>query len=134
MYPNGLPEVFSRSVNAGVAAGNKQYIFGRGRFKSVDPAEVRAEVRLTNNRLIFRSTVPLPSGRQVDPYYVWNKIVVAYTESKLTKEYDKLVAISAVAKRIRLMTQDDYLAGLVSSSNATDSSLLRFLSLPKSFP
>lgn len=53
-----------------------------------------------------------PSGKLIDPYYVWNKVLIAYARSALTNEGDKLVAISAVAKLIQTMAKDEYLAGM----------------------
>lgn len=42
----------------------------------------------------------------------WGEIVTAYTRCNLTFPSDKLVAISAIARRMRSTTQDQYIAGL----------------------
>lgn len=45
-------------------------------------------------------------------YSAWHEIVVAYSISDLTKPEDKFLAISGVAKEIKRMSGDRYLAGL----------------------
>jgi hypothetical protein len=48
-----------------------------------------------------------------DHFMMWNKVVAAYSECLLTKESDKLVAISGVAKDlVSLGGPRDYVAGL----------------------
>lgn len=44
--------------------------------------------------------------------YLWGKIVRPYTCSDLTKIDDKLIALSGVAKMVKQMLEDRYLAGL----------------------
>jgi hypothetical protein len=45
-------------------------------------------------------------------YWVWRKILRVYTICKLTYSQDKAMAISAVAKRMAVILQDEYVAGL----------------------
>lgn len=45
-------------------------------------------------------------------YHVWSDIVRLYSGTQLTKEADRLVAISGLAKRMRSILSDKYLAGL----------------------
>ena len=112
MFPNGAPPNLAQSDSAGFAPGTHEYGFKRLHFKNLDPASVRSEVHIKKTPWTFSLTPPLPSGPMIDPYYVWNKIVLTYTKCALTKEKDRLVAISAVAKQIQSMTKDEYLAGL----------------------
>jgi hypothetical protein len=81
-------------------------------FKNIDPTSVRSEVQVRKTPWTFSVIPNLPSGSHVDPYYVWNKLVIAYTRCGLTVATDKLVAISAVAKQVQEMKNDTYLAGL----------------------
>ncbi|CAG9989394.1 unnamed protein product [Clonostachys byssicola] len=59
----------------------------------------------------------LTSRREYDPathvgYDVWGRIIEIYSGTQLTKEADRLVAISGLAKRMRFILKDEYLAGL----------------------
>ncbi|KAK1711538.1 heterokaryon incompatibility protein [Colletotrichum acutatum] len=45
-------------------------------------------------------------------YQYWCNIVNAYTRAKLTFPVDKLIALSAVAKTVRELLQDSYVAGM----------------------
>jgi hypothetical protein len=47
-----------------------------------------------------------------DRYRIWKTIVLSYTTSNLTKEDDKLIALSGVAQQLQLHLDDEYLAGL----------------------
>jgi hypothetical protein len=49
---------------------------------------------------------------QLRCYDLWSNIVVAYTKCHLSHSTDKLVAISGLAKEIRQLANDEYLAGL----------------------
>lgn len=50
-------------------------------------------------------------SRLVDAFKVWALTVSAYTSGRLTKEDDKLVAISAIAREVQPLMQCRYLAG-----------------------
>jgi hypothetical protein len=57
------------------------------------------------------------NGRQVDRdtacYQVWNAIVRAYSETLITVPSDKLIALSGIAKRMKLsLNGDAYVAGM----------------------
>ncbi|VUC24993.1 unnamed protein product [Clonostachys rosea] len=59
----------------------------------------------------------LTTWRKYDPanhvgYDVWGRIIRLYGGTQLTKEADRLVAISGLAKRMRSILDDEYLAGL----------------------
>jgi hypothetical protein len=90
----------------------REYGFKKLRFKNLDPAEVRAEVQAVTSPWNIALIGPPPSGPLVDHYYVWNKVLLAYTRCSLTHDEDKLIAISAIAKQIQLLAKDTYLAGL----------------------
>ena len=45
-------------------------------------------------------------------YNLWTEIVEQYTRARLTKERDKLIAISAIAREMQPLMQSRYLAGL----------------------
>jgi hypothetical protein len=112
MFPNGAPQVLCRPYYEVEPPGATGYGFKRLNFKNLDPASVRSEVFIKKTPFKFSSIPELPSGPLIDPYYVWNKVLLAYTRGALTKQSDKLVAISAVAKQIQGMTKDRYLAGM----------------------
>lgn len=50
-----------------------------------------------------------------DGSYLWQELVKRYTRCGLTKQSDKLVAISGVARRMALITGDQYVVGLRAS-------------------
>ncbi|CAH0056199.1 unnamed protein product [Clonostachys solani] len=87
MYPDGLPGVLENLSS---------------RVKLIDPDAYRQW---------------LSTWRKYDPtrhvaYDVWARIVRLYSGTQLTKEADRLVAISGLAKRMRSILNDEYLAGL----------------------
>ncbi|MCJ1418445.1 hypothetical protein MMC32_004793 [Xylographa parallela] len=45
-------------------------------------------------------------------YKLWGRIVYAYTSGALSRESDKLIAISGIAARMREVVDDEYLAGM----------------------
>ena len=112
MYPNGVPDAISQPDFKGFVASSQQFGFNKVRFKNLDPTAVRAEVEVVKIPWTFTLIGPPPSGPLIDPYYVWNKILLAYTRCALSHDTDKLVAISAAAKQIESMAKDVYLAGL----------------------
>ncbi|KAK6836297.1 heterokaryon incompatibility protein [Apiospora arundinis] len=82
IYPNGLP----------------LEIFGpRGRIKTLAPNYL---VGVQNN------------GGNLAVYEAWARIVQAYTACDLTFPSDKLVAISGIAKMVRSILNDEYVAGM----------------------
>jgi len=54
-------------------------------------------------------TIPHSPG---DLYEYWGRVVRSFTLSRLTKEKDKLPAISGLARRLAPVLSDDYVAGL----------------------
>lgn len=112
MYPTGAPSSLTQSNRKGAVTGGEEYGFKSLHFKNLDPSSVRSEVQVVKTPWTYSFIPPLPSGEQIDPYYVWNKIVIAYARCGITFDIDKLVAISAIAKQIQLMAKDVYLAGL----------------------
>ncbi|KAK8859801.1 heterokaryon incompatibility protein-domain-containing protein [Apiospora arundinis] len=82
IYPNGLP----------------LEIFGpRGRIKTLAPNYL---LGVQNN------------GGNLAVYEAWARIVQAYTACDLTFPSDKLVAISGIAKMVRSILNDEYVAGM----------------------
>jgi hypothetical protein len=67
------------------------------------------------NRLMLnlaKVETELISNRIIDAYAVWIMAIRLYTRCHLTEERDKLVAVSAIAREIQPIIQDEYLAGL----------------------
>lgn len=58
----------------------------------------------------------IPTHLHERSYKLWNDIVEDYTRASLTKERDKLVAISAIAREMQPLMQSRYLAGLWESN------------------
>ena len=60
------------------------------------------------------------SSPNLHAYHLWNKIVTLYTAGDLTVASNKLVALSGLAKKMQIMLQDEYLAGLWKGTLASD--------------
>ena len=54
----------------------------------------------------------IPDHLQERSYWLWYTIVGIYTTANLTKESDKLIAVSAIAREVQPLMQSRYLAGL----------------------
>lgn len=98
MYPVGAPSSFTQSNLKGGVTGGSEYGFKSLNLKNLDSESLRAEVQIVKTPWTYSFIAPFPSGPQIDPYYVWNKIVLTYTRCGITYNSDKLVAISAIAK------------------------------------
>ncbi len=48
----------------------------------------------------------------MDGYAYWNGIIDVYTRSSLTRQEDKLIALSGIAQEMSILLNDEYLAGL----------------------
>lgn len=51
-------------------------------------------------------------GLNLNIYEYWDGVVDLYSRSNLTREEDKLIALSGISKEIGLILEDEYLAGL----------------------
>lgn len=58
-----------------------------------------------------RGQMELYSGGGISPFF-WHTILSRYTACNLTKNSEKLIALSGVAKEFRAASGDTYLAGL----------------------
>jgi hypothetical protein len=58
------------------------------------------------------SNLPDGNNQDLDTYEVWNKIIKIFTSSSITKSSDKLAALSGIAKRVKDIRKDEYVAGL----------------------
>ena len=54
----------------------------------------------------------LSAPQDPDPTETWFRLIVAYTSCNLTKESDKLPALSGLASRLHELTGDHYIAGM----------------------
>lgn len=88
-YPQMLPEIILRN-NLG------------SKFKRLNPKALGAYVT--------------PTGDQLDGprfyYHVWNSIIKEYSETRLTKGTDKMIALSGIAKYFASVMDDTYVAGM----------------------
>ncbi|KXH30209.1 hypothetical protein CSAL01_05039 [Colletotrichum salicis] len=75
----------------------------------IDLSRFPSRIKGFSNNLI--GLKPRDHG-EVSKYQYWCNIVNAYTELKLTFPSDKLVALSAVAKTVRELLEDRYVAGI----------------------
>ncbi|CAH0045699.1 unnamed protein product [Clonostachys solani] len=91
MYPDGIPTIF---VNFDT------------QVKIMDP---EAYLKWVNSwrQLHFKPTIDVG-------YAIWKRLVHLYSQTRVTKASDKLIAISGLANRMRAVMQNDekYLAGL----------------------
>ena len=87
-YPQGLPQSLEQTLHTN--------------FKSLNPAHY-----LTKNA---------KEGIEMDmttaAYKVWDTIIWAYSKTSLTVSSDKLIALSGIAKHMRSITNDEYVAGM----------------------
>jgi hypothetical protein len=91
MFPNGIPYAIKGSWR-----------------KSLLPDEQRNRLMLN----LAKVETEVISKRIIDAYSVWIMTIRSYTRCQLTKERDKLVAVSAIAREIQPIIQDEYIAGL----------------------
>jgi len=78
------------------------------------PDGIPSSLNLSRN-MNFKDWLPKPSTgstQSTEGYQKWEDIVSAYTTCKLTFPSDKLPAISSIAKILRPILQDQYVAGL----------------------
>lgn len=80
-------------------------LYGTG-FKGMDPHIDGKKLQLVAQ---VENCDPDPT---LNAYYLWGKIVQAYSYGGLTKPEDKLMALSGLAKKLQHMVDDEYLAGL----------------------
>ena len=58
------------------------------------------------------SRLPSSQHSKHPAYFTWPRVIFAYTKSQISYPSDKLVAVSAVAKVMRSILADDYVAGM----------------------
>jgi hypothetical protein len=107
-FPGGLPE-YPDPLTFIVRTGLK-------RMKPV----VRQAIHHARNNM--------SDGSAMDGYAYWNGIIDVYTRSSLTRQEDKLIALSGIAQEMSILLNDEYLAGLW--KNNLPSQLLWFVSKP----
>ncbi|KAF7555262.1 hypothetical protein G7Z17_g2315 [Cylindrodendrum hubeiense] len=79
--------------------------------KSLDPTTYEARRLRMNRPPRFKWDPPL-EGKLGLTYELWADIVTRYTSCSTTKEADKLVAISGLARQLSETLNDEYIAGL----------------------
>jgi hypothetical protein len=94
MFPEGLPPQLNSSEG----------------LKSLDPMTTGARLLKTSKHALEH--IKAMSDPILDSFFIWNRILSAYMECSLTRDEDRLVAISAIAKSIQPLVNDTYLAGL----------------------
>lgn len=92
-FPDGVPD---------------DLIFEEPRFKGQRPAIDGTRLRCFSAEWYGL----LGADTELNAYDIWCNVLQTYTRSNLTKEEDKLVAISGVAKDMQQLLNDEYLAGL----------------------
>ena len=88
-YPKGLPPVLSLQAKA--------------RFKSLDPSTDGKRLRKRGAH---------DSQDRFFAHQLWPRIVETYTQCMLSFPGDKLIALSGIAKLMRSIIQDEYVAGM----------------------
>lgn len=91
-FPGGLPE-----------SPDPMTFVRRTGLKRIKPA-VRPDIQSVDNHQISESTF---NGSMY-----WDGIVDIYTRSALTRQEDKIIALSGIAKEMSFLFDDQYLAGL----------------------
>lgn len=91
-FPSGLPE----------SEDPRTFIVRTG-LKRLDSA-IRHVVRNARNKMSL--------DPRLDGYAYWDGIVDVYTRCSLTRQSDKLIALSGIAKEMSTLLHDKYLAGL----------------------
>lgn len=94
MFPEGIAPLFNHR-NKGL--------------KCLDPTTTGKEIRMAT---IIPKHIRDTSDPVLDSYLIWTRILTSYMECSLTKEEDKLVAISAITKSIQSLVNHTYIAGL----------------------
>ena len=99
--------------NTGQLVPDTQHLFG----PSVEKIDWRPNIQLVQGSLDFEALLTGQGGSQKieslqDFHRIWAKLVRQYTQCKLTKPNDKLVALSGLAQRIKEETGFTYHAGL----------------------
>jgi hypothetical protein len=99
MFTDGVPSSFLRGA-----------FFGIG-YKHLDPASDGAKIRLSESGG-FEQDHSWPLDPSTDAFYLWSSVLSEYTNCLLTKNSDKLIAISAIARQFQPILNDEYVAGL----------------------
>jgi hypothetical protein len=99
MYPDGVPGTFLRGA-----------YFGTG-FKHLDPASDGTKIRQSESGGLGQD-YSWPLDPSTDAFYIWSGLLSEYTNCLLTKNSDKLIAVSAIARFFQPTLNDEYVAGL----------------------
>lgn len=89
LFPKALPQNLTRTVYTG--------------FK------IREADALNKKQLAVRSPYYEP---ELAYYRLWGNLIGVYSEAKLTKPIDKLLAVSGLAKHFSTLLQDEYVVGM----------------------
>ncbi|KAG4430835.1 hypothetical protein IFR05_013691 [Cadophora sp. M221] len=104
LFPNGPPTRLLRNQHHNFDVGYKHL--------AVD----LASDELLQNKMAAVALTPNSQGHSdqiiKEGLAIWGRVIEVYTTCKLTQDTDKLVAISAVAKKISPLCRSSYLAGL----------------------
>ena len=118
-YPGGLPELLKNHLSGfklGPEAAASLGYTGQANATTSDTSSCYGgEVATTTSDTssCYGSEVATPTS-DTSSYYrgTWDSMLMQYSVTSLTKEEDKLIAISGIAKRMQGLLNDDYLAGL----------------------
>lgn len=88
-YPERLPSILNASSYLG--------------FKNLNPAKYDAEMK---------SLMRADHDPRFSYYRLWGNVIKAYSQMKLTKSSDKLIALSGIAKKFSALLNDTYIAGM----------------------
>jgi hypothetical protein len=92
-FPDSLPDWMARLTST--------------KFKSFDMAN-----RKSNKPGLMISEVPQGKNSDLVIFHLWSSVVRAYSETQLTFNSDKAIALSGIAKVMRDTFKDEYVAGL----------------------
>lgn len=76
-------------------------------FKSLNMLTLKPK----SGRITFDQILHGPNGH-INIFALWKKVVGAYSQTHLTFKSDKVIALSGIAKYMRDLFQDEYVAGM----------------------
>ena len=104
-YPHGLPD--STSDVFSHFKGLRPHVEGAALRTEQNARPQRRSIDDANTSLLSHGERP-----DLDGYYIWARIVEAYSRTNISFDKDKLVAVYGIASHMQAILNDEYIAGL----------------------